>query len=172
MLTVVLPTISVGRGTWNSTELQMQSLMVQEAEALDWLMATGLQGWLDVHANASLQQSLHDFGILWLASLVTAVCVFLAARMLLLLRLASRAGSHLYEWLLPSAKHALRLAAAERRRAAAVTIVACTSLGQTARAAGTRRRALMEGIVEALRVEREAHKRCDFAAPLISLPLA
>lgn len=150
----------------------MQSLMVQEAEALDWLMATGLQGWLDVHANASLQQSLHDFGILWLASLVTAVCVFLAARMLLLLRLASRAGSHLYEWLLPSAKHALRLAAAERRRAAAVTIVACTSLGQTARAAGTRRRALMEGIVEALRVEREAHKRCDFAAPLISLPLA
>ena len=105
-------------------------------------------------------------GILFVASLIVSVCIFFATWMLSLLRLASRAGSRLYMWLLPSAERALCLAAAERRRAADVTMLACASVGHAARGANMRRRELMEGIVEALRAEREARERCDALPPL------
>ena len=105
-------------------------------------------------------------GVLFVASLAIFACIFLATWILSMARLALRTGSRLYKWLLPSAERVLCLAAAERRRAAAATMVACASIGHAARAANMRRREVMEGIVNALRAEREARKRCDALPPL------
>ena len=114
-------------------------------------------------------------GIALVASLLAVACIFVATRLFWLLRSKLWVGSFLYKWL-NQQKLMLILAAAERRRAAGITMVACcTTFGHAARGANTRRREPMEVIVEALRVEREAHKRCAVFTLLTSfdhLPLS